>query len=139
MRLRKPARVMPSMRFAVPMSLCLLALSGCSGDGGNTGSAGPQPPDSLSLNSLTNAQRAAVCDWVAELWGGYGKAVSCGSSTLSDPVSQADCVAQFPDCSATVGEMKACNQALYSAQCDVFTSGFPQECTSLPAGCMTSG
>jgi hypothetical protein len=126
------------MRLTLPILLSLFALGACSSDGGDGGS-GAQPPDTQSVDSLTNAQRAAVCDWLADLWGGYGKIVSCGSNTLSDPVSQSDCIAKFPTCTATVGEMKACNQAIAAAQCDVFTSGFPQECTSLPAGCLTSG
>jgi hypothetical protein len=110
----------------------LLFSGGCGGTGNAVGDAGGGPPSKTSrvsgskrLSNLTDADKKAICDWTASLYGGYGKSLSCGGDaditlTVTGPATQPECLARAalvsPACQATVAQSEACVQAM--ASCD---------------------
>jgi hypothetical protein len=91
-----------------------------SGSGGAAGEGGTTPPDGspglppidpqTPLDSLTNAQRAMLCDWMIVALGGYGAMIDCGISTRQNYADQASCVASafMYRCPVTVGQYETC-------------------------------
>ncbi len=95
------------------------------------------------MPDLTDADRKAICDWTASLYGGYGKAIDCGSSggvslTITGPASQADCLAEAAlvpaTCQATVAQSEGCVKAI--AGCD--QTNDPTACAAM-ARCLPTG
>jgi len=86
--------------------------SSSSGGGGGNGASGVA--SNKRLDSLTDAEKAAFCDYANGKLGGYGMSVDCGGGlTLDADASQADCVSSAPtNCSATVGQAEACINAM---------------------------
>jgi hypothetical protein len=122
-RTSKPAVLLFTALFAVT--------AGCGGgsgdgtDGGSTPRATSGVSGTKTVATITDADRTAICDWTAGLYGGYGKTIECGNVggfdlTIIGPESQAECVAeaaQIPKtCQATVAQAEACVKA--AADCD---------------------
>lgn len=122
-------------------SLCLIAWtvtlaacgggSGTDGDGGlsgnNDGSAAATSgvTGSKTISGLTAADKKAICDWTASLYGGYGGEVECDDGagsvlTISGPKDLAECLAKsatIPStCKATVAQAETCTRAI--STCD---------------------
>jgi len=112
---------------------------GAGGAAGSTGSPGPTclatapitsgVPATTRIDALTPAQQAAICDWVAGLYGGYGQQVDCGDgSVLIGPPDQGYCVAGLTttSCAATVADKEACERDATCAN-----QGLPDSCDPL--------
>jgi pilus assembly protein FimV len=87
--------------------------TGAAGDSGNT-VAGVSRTKTVS--SLTASEKTALCDWYAPQVGGYGAAPTCSMALISAPASQAACLADFPACTATVGNLADCFTRVIQAQ-----------------------
>jgi len=85
-------------------------------------------PLTTRLDALTPTQKAALCDWVAQLYGGYGMHYSCGGlDRIDGPTTQADCVANMDttSCAATVSDSEACEK---DTSCE---NGLPDSCNPI--------
>ena len=107
--------------------------SGGGAPGGGTGGApigDPAIDGSKRIDSLTASEKAALCDWGASLYGGYGMKVMCADGTsssssdsregcINDPVQPCPItVAEFVPCSRKVHEL--CFAGLATAECAGF-------------------
>ena len=118
-----------------PAALLLTALftvtAGCGGGSGSGTDGGTMPRATSGVSgtktvaAITDADRKAICDWTASIYGGYGKTIECGNVggfdlTIYGPESQAACVAEAEliptTCRATVAQAEACIKA--AADCD---------------------
>src|SRR4051794_26201648 len=83
----------PWMLLAL-FSLAGPVLAGCGGDTGGGGGGGrPAGLDAKVASTLTTDEKKVLCDYVAGLWGGYGKTKDCGGGvTVSGDTSQEDCL-----------------------------------------------
>jgi hypothetical protein len=110
-------------------------------------SSKPNLDPAKSVANLSGDDQKALCDWIANLYGGYGRFVACpeagADTTLSGPQNQADCVKQFsqvalvtPNCPATVGRIQSCQQWYASNAC-TFAAGraTPPSGCNQPAAC----
>ena len=130
--------------IAVLFVVAALAAGCGSGSAGNTGDGGTASGNtsgvtgSKKLPQLTDADRKAICDWTASLYGGYGKSMACGSLTVYAPANQAECLAEAAlvpsTCQATVAQSEACVKAI--ADCD--PSNEQTACSALMACAPTS-
>ncbi len=109
---------------------------GC-GNGADSGPAGPMDAGSErldiasvsrteSLDQLTDAEKATVCDWVNTKQGGYGRQVLCDKDPpVSTDASLSACIgsiAGFAElCPLTVGQLVDCAQATGADLCQVYT------------------
>ncbi len=91
------------------------AAGSSAGSGGN--SAGSTASDfpaialDADIRTLSDADKAKVCDWVNSTLGGYGLETTCASgNSVSNASSQAVCVATFFNvpCKVTPAQVKAC-------------------------------
>lgn len=114
----------------------LLAISafaaGCGGgsggdeiDGGASAGTTSGVTGSKKLPQLTDADKKAICDWTAGLYGGYGKSIDCGSSggmslTITGPVDLAECLAEAAlvpsTCQATVAQSEPCVKVMATCE-----------------------
>lgn len=85
--------------------------------GSESGSAPPDIPRSTPTAALDETQRAALCDWNADLFGGYGHVRECGGTPVSTYPNQAECVAN--------GFTGFCNEATAALYIDCATAGIP--------------
>jgi hypothetical protein len=108
------------------------ASSGGSAGGGGSGGKGgvpgaPAVDPTKDVGELSDAEKAALCDWSVEILGGYGHETDCGNNILvRTHASQAVCLLiEFPeDCGLTVLEWELCADARVETNgCD-----FPPEC-----------
>jgi hypothetical protein len=112
-------------------------LIGCSSQSGS----GKLDPGML-LVSLSQDQATQLCDWMANLYGGYGSSVTCdgGSSDfggqLSGPTDQMSCTAQFvvfktqfASCQETVGRLQTCLQSQVQNHCSAVPGTLSPACT----------
>src|SRR5579863_2542935 len=98
------------IRYGASLSLLLCA---CGAKG-----VGSQPLDQgKRVFSLTADEAKQFCDETAAPFGGYGKAIACGTGPALGPMSQDQCVsellqaeAKYVDCQATVGQEETCEQ-----------------------------
>lgn len=119
--------------IAVLFSVALTTLSaGCGGgssgsanDGGTASGATSGVTGSKKLPQLTAADKKAICDWTAGLYGGYGKSIDCGSSggmslTITGPVDLDECLAEAAlvpsTCQATVAQVEPCVRAMATCE-----------------------
>jgi hypothetical protein len=93
--------------------------------GGNTGGGGQTVADSgvplpmidpaKKSTDLTEQEKGQLCDWQAQIFGGYGHVTPCngGAGTEVNFPDQASCVATVftPRCNMTVGEFETCQLA----------------------------
>jgi hypothetical protein len=113
------------MKGLVAVILGTLAI-GCGGSGGGApGASGVA--SGKRLDTLTDAEKAQLCDWTNAKLGGYGGSIDCGGGlTLDAKPSQAACVAGLPTtCAATVAQAEACANAQSCANL------VPAECAPL--------
>jgi hypothetical protein len=90
------------------------AAASCDDSGGGGGAPGASGvASSKRIDSLTDAEKALLCDWTNAKLGGYGGSVDCGGGfSLNADASQAECVADwFTTCAATVAQGEACANA----------------------------
>jgi len=102
--------------------------AGNAGEGGvGSTDALPVPPNTL-LDDLSETQKAAICDWNAELLGGYGHVDQCGMGPRVFFADQAECtlyafnwdcewvtVQNFVNCAVAQKASGGCNRP--SEQC----------------------
>jgi hypothetical protein len=89
-----------------------------SSSGGPSGSSSTSADSSLPLAQLSSAQRAALCDSLAPLQGGYGAGVTCpeeaSTVTISFWQTQTQCTGELAiipaACPVTVAQETACIQ-----------------------------
>jgi hypothetical protein len=96
--------------------------------GGAPGDAGPDvdgmfPPVDRDKagGDTTQAERMLLCDWKADLLGGYGHVTQCSTGSVQNDRDQAACVASIfrAGCMATVGDFETCILAMVPSQgCD---------------------
>jgi hypothetical protein len=106
------------MRTMILMLVAVVA--GCGGGGGST-SSGVDP--AKLVVDLTTDEYSAFCEWSIELQGGAGHVESCGDGFDITIFSVAECVANLEaaTCTATVGEMETCINALDGNACRILT------------------
>ncbi len=109
--------------IVISLALGVGSSLGCGSDGGGTsgGATGESGvASSKTLASLTPAEKGKICDWNAQISGGYGKTMLCGDGTdVSNDVDQASCVADVPSCAATVAQFEACSKVVVTVPlCD---------------------
>jgi hypothetical protein len=125
-----------SLLLLLGASLSAPLLAGCGGgdDGGNGGSSGGAIDDKI-VNTLTTDEKKELCDWVAALWGGYGKVKDCGGGvTVESDKSQDVCLMSHGTaCTAKVADLKACMSAFSKDPCS--DTDIPA-CTKLPPSCL---
>jgi hypothetical protein len=111
--------------IVVMLGVLAIGCSSSSGGGGANGASGV--PSGKRLDSLTDAEKAAICDWTNNKLGGYGMSKDCGNGlTIDADASQAECVASAPtSCAATVGQAEACANAMTCSNL------IPNECAPL--------
>ncbi len=93
---------------------------------------------SKRFTTLSQPERAEMCDWVASLYGGYGQSkapATCEKNvTISKkaPRDQAECVKQLDflpqTCEATVGEVEDCLVAIDANPCAMMGKDPPAAC-----------
>src|SRR5262245_59865869 len=102
------------MRMTIAVFVLVVGAVSCGGDGGGTGTpaatSGVDP--SKIWTGLTTAEKGALCDWAASLYGGYGKTIDCHNGlTVGSNANQQACVASLPaTCAATVDEIEECTK-----------------------------
>src|SRR3569832_2592673 len=92
------------------------AMPGGAGAATAPATSGVEP--STRLDALTDAQKAAICDWAASRYCGYDKHFQCpDGSTIDSFPTQAMCVMNMDNtsCAATVADTEACER---DATCD---------------------
>jgi hypothetical protein len=106
------SRKQPTWPLLVLGAAVFLACSGgtSSNTSGAGGSGATGVDGSKRLDTLTSAEKAALCDSNAADRGGYGGAIDCdGGLKLDAPTSQAACIANWwATCPNTVAEWQAC-------------------------------
>jgi hypothetical protein len=105
---------MRSLTLIVVFGLSLLV--GCGSGSGPAGAPSTVPPGD-TLGQLSASQLAALCDYLANVQGGYGQSVTCpaGDTQDTDP-SQAACIQSSGTAAAvcptlTAGEAESCAAA----------------------------
>jgi hypothetical protein len=89
-------------------------------------------PSTKRLADLTSAEFGLLCDWTANLFGGYGQTIDCGSSLGRfgfAPYNQAECLNKlvFPsNCATTVANWENCFNA--HSHCDSSQCAPVDEC-----------
>jgi hypothetical protein len=115
-------------------SLMLVAAVGCADDDGGSGNTGLD--ESRRVSSLSDAETTQLC---AELTAQLGeRTVDCGDGVTLNVNASDECVDDLtavhslPDCTATVGQFEACNEAM-NDQTDAQLCSFelPEECAPL--------
>ena len=109
---------MRASRLLFALFFEFVACSSSSGSGLNS---------SEDVINLSSSDRAALCDWWASQYGGYGGSVSCGGgplvTSLKGPTDQPSCVAGLPkastasQCTATVQNYQNCVQSIVKQGC----------------------
>ncbi len=126
------------------MVLTALLLVMCGGQAA-TRSLSPQ----VLMVKLSPDEAKQLCDWLAGLYGGYGKAVACdGGSEGDGPTDQASCVsgymqaeAKYPTCPVTVGQFQACQQWRMQNMCVAYPppSSPPDGCAIISSSLCSTG
>jgi hypothetical protein len=89
---------------------------GSPGLGGTGGNYVAGVSRSKTVSSLTDAEKAALCDWYVPQLGGYGAPRTCSMALIDAPADQASCISGFPSCNATVGNLADCLGKVGAAQ-----------------------
>jgi hypothetical protein len=128
-----PRNESTSRLLALVLGAAAVGFLACSGGSSSStngagGSGGTGVDGSKRLDTLTSAEKGALCDAQAADRGGYGHAIECdgGGLKLDAPDSQAACIANwFTDCANTVSDWQAC---LRDTTCN---ETFPATCNFL--------
>jgi hypothetical protein len=131
-----------TMRSKLLLVLIGLGVAGCGGGmANNDGSSPPADiPRTDTFSMLSQSQAAALCDYIANTNGGYGRSMTCPNGGVqTNDAAQSDCVAtaapigyycptftvgQAEDCAAAVG-LDICNVTL-DAVCDAYEACLTQ-------------
>jgi hypothetical protein len=115
------------------LSLSLIAVAGlgflvgCGSGSSPAGAPSNVPPDD-TLGQLSASQQASLCDYVANVQGGYGRSMTCpGGDTQTTDQSQSYCLANFGGVAfacptLTVGDAENCAAACATDLCAVDTA-----------------
>jgi hypothetical protein len=122
--------------LAATLALAAALALGCGGGGGK-GSESDNPDAPLS--ALTEAERGDLCDFMAGLYGGYGKAFVCQGQTVDQgPANRAACLQEVAtwNCAATVGQFESCftriGAALAACDFELYASeGMKPDCVAV--------
>jgi hypothetical protein len=100
------------------------AMGGSSGASGGTGGDLPDVAPDVRLVDLTPDQKGEVCDWYADLYGGYGVTTQCPAGGSTQTYASKDvCVAaglKYSCKAATVDDFTTCMVASRpSGGCDI--------------------
>jgi hypothetical protein len=110
---------------------------------------GANVDSSMLIVNLSAAEQAALCDWIAGQYGGYGHMAVCDAGAhagnSSDPgTDQATCVMSLqhlastrPTCQAKVGDGTACVQWVIQNPCPGPAAG-PASCQVLASAACTT-
>jgi hypothetical protein len=112
--------------------------AGSVGTGGTGGNFVAGVSRTKTVSSLSDAEKAALCDWYVPQLGGYGAATTCTMALIDAPADQATCISSFPNCSATVGNLADCLGKVAAAQMtctNVMSAAFTAPCVS-SASCL---
>ena len=115
-----------------------MVLGGC-GSSSSTNSG--LPDNTKALTDLSLGEKQALCDWIAQQFGGYdsrGLCVDSATGGLQGPVNQSGCIDQLRDytqCSPTVGDLQFCVQAETQNACDWATISQPSRCRLFAPNC----
>jgi len=98
---------------------------------------------SAKLNTLSTAGQEALCDWTAQVQGGYGAFIPCagGAPGLEVAMNQATCVAESvqhfdqPTCTATVGDWMTCVKWALAIHCSTNPPAPTGQCAAIDTGC----
>jgi len=110
----------------------LLALCGplACGGGGSASSSGIDPARQVA--SLSDVDRATLCDWSNGLLGGYDHTIDCGPGfTRRSDSSQVDCtqrLATFTGCDFIVRDYETCLRGIAATVCELNPGGATPEC-----------
>ena len=130
---------MKASRLLFALLFEIVACSSSSGSGLNSGEL---------VVALSSSDQAALCDWWASQYGGYGNSVKCGGGVLapppqSGPTDRGTCVAGLPkastapNCGATVQNYQNCITAKVK-NCGTDTT-LPFDCNAIKSSlCVTS-
>jgi hypothetical protein len=129
MRLLSAVSMMP-LGFVL-IAGCSSSAVGAGSDGASSGGSGSGAAldESTPLPDMTDEDRRALCDYVADLHGGYAKDATCEMPdghvhSVKGPASAEECVDSFrsaaSSCSraATVGGLESCEKGLVNGVCD---------------------
>ncbi len=111
------------MTKTVAATLLVLVLAAC----GGSENSGIDP--GTPVRDLSVAEHQALCEWGVDLQGGPGER-DCGDDPDVPVPTVAECVAElaeYTDCSATVGDVESCTRALADDLCTLFHA----ECAAL--------
>ncbi len=125
------------------VGVCLLAGSAVLSCGGESSSSVPNVDSSKGLVALSPGDQQSLCDWVAQLEGGYGHVTRCDAGPfLTAPMDQAMCIsvliptaAMHPNCTTTIGQYVPCVQWLLANWCTSTLPPVPDECKTVQAQC----
>lgn len=131
-------RTRPSVTLArnVLGTLSLLGLLAACADDGPAQSSGLAAE--TRLNALADGDRRKLCDWRADLFGGYGKSRKCSEKLLwPGPMSQMNCVDELKmagaSCTSTVAVYEECHRSFFVADACREGAVFPPACQMLIA------
>lgn len=110
------------------------ALVGCGDDGD------AEIPDGKVLSTLSDAEVGSVCDYLAQLAGGYGATIACpDEEPRSVSANQQACKEEmaefFRGCGATFGQLKACMGKMAESKCDSSSAENSAECKAFDEAC----
>lgn len=128
------------MRAASAGLLLIVTTLACSSSSSN--SLDP----STKLNTLSTGGQQALCDWTAQVQGGYGAVIPCegGAPVLEVAMDQATCVAESvqhfeqPTCTATVGDWMTCVKWAFAIHCSPNPPAPTGQCAAIDTGCYGS-
>jgi hypothetical protein len=128
---------------ATGCAIILVFLEGACGSSAAS-PGGPHIDSSKRLVSLSVADQLTLCNWLADLEGGYGHVTECEASgiPLVASESEAGCLTElsnqassFPDCPATVGQDVTCLEWFLGHWCASSPAVLPAQCAALQNQC----
>lgn len=88
------------------------------------GDSGSGVDSSKQIKDLSASEQMSVCEAGVAAQGGAGKTTTCGNGVTVTVKSVSDCVAQMSvyamhGCTATVGQLETCNDAIGADPCSL--------------------
>ncbi len=122
--------------LAMVVFASVVQLAACSSDEPEPSSPPSGVERNKKLGSLTATERRTMCDWAAQLFGGYGMSHPCTPQLRwPGPASADACVAQLAtagaSCMATVATYESCFRSFFDKASCRPDAGFPQPCATL--------
>jgi len=103
------------------LGVLVSVVAACGGGGGGPTSSGVDP--TKPVVGLTADEVMTMCSWSVDAQGGAGYVSDCGDGFTITTQTVAECVTSFEaaTCSATVGDIEACVNAMDGDGCRVLT------------------